>query len=180
MSPPRRAWIIGVACVAAVVVAVLVGSREQQREPEYEGVKLSDWMLGSVRSHPSKKYIGYVLGTADKAIEHAGTNAYPLLLKWLSYESPAWKQRMSQFITNFPAAAVNSRLAAWLVDERKLRLAWATQKHLSHCGSEIVPYLKAIVRIEAEHKHAQASRRAWSERSCWPMGGRPRSERSTF
>ena len=87
--------------VAAVVVAV-VWPRE--REPEYKGKRLSEWLtLWEPNYVP-----GGGLGDknrrveAQMAVRHIGTNALPWLLRWVRYEQPAWKGKAYSFMEKMP------------------------------------------------------------------------------
>src|SRR2546425_9708416 len=78
----KYAPLLGVGMVAVGVAVVFIPSRE--REPEYEGKRLSEWVdryaTGSFNP-----------GESDGAVRHIGTNAVPFLLKWIQYETPGWK-----------------------------------------------------------------------------------------
>jgi len=69
-----------------VMVAVIV---KPEREPEYGGRNLSDWVQVCARSdvHESRE-------DAGKAFRHIGTNGIPYLLKWIRYETPSWKRKL--------------------------------------------------------------------------------------
>jgi len=94
----RKRWvyvIVVVLVVGGVLVGVL-GSRE--REPEYGGKKLSEWVITYETNyvhHPNVH--SEEADEAPKAIRHIGTNALPFLLKWMAYETPRWQR------TLFPA-----------------------------------------------------------------------------
>src|SRR5258706_10188766 len=80
----RRILLIVAACgVLAVVAALFWPSGE--REPEYQGKKLSWWIRGatqiSVRAPPGN------LERAE-AVRKIGTNALPFLVKWIDFGSP--------------------------------------------------------------------------------------------
>src|SRR4051812_12829515 len=68
-----RIVLTGVVVVAAVVLLWPRG----EREPEYQGKKLSEW-IGD-EGNPRQ---------AD-AVRHIGTNALPFLIGWIRYETPA-------------------------------------------------------------------------------------------
>jgi hypothetical protein len=73
--------------VAAGVIA-LVWQRE--REPEYQGKKLSQWiaMWGAGKSLREVE-------EAEAAVHHIGTNGVPLLVRWVTYQRPPWKEKLA-------------------------------------------------------------------------------------
>lgn len=58
-----------------------------EKEPEYNGKKLSEWLeiYGRATEGPARKHEAVV------AVEGIGTNAIPFLLKWIDYSPPAWR-----------------------------------------------------------------------------------------
>src|SRR5882672_6888759 len=80
-----------------VVGGVLVGVfARREREPEYGGKRLSEWVdptyWGEYRFSQGNSIQGMPSEVAD-AIRHTGTNAVPYLLSWIRYEPPAWKRK---------------------------------------------------------------------------------------
>jgi hypothetical protein len=67
-------------------VAVVVVTRE--REPEYEGKTLNEWM------GPAGLKVGW--GYREQAVGHIGTNALLFLLQWIQYETPAWRKVIAE------------------------------------------------------------------------------------
>ena len=101
--------LIGVALLVGVIVVVF----SPEREPEYEEIKLSEWLEqthflvfnpGGISVTPKK---------AVHAIRQIGTNALPWLVQWIRYDQPAWKARLYQMI--------NSKLRWNLFDKRVAR-----------------------------------------------------------
>jgi hypothetical protein len=100
MSFKRRVLLATLAILLVVGLGALVWPREQQ--PTYEGRTLSEW-LSDYRS-------GQTLDASDsdqrdaekaaqamramKAVRAMGTNAVPILLRWISYSRPTWRQRL--------------------------------------------------------------------------------------
>lgn len=58
-----------------------------EREPEYDGRKLSEWIWTYERS----RFSAVDNGKSARAIRTIGTNAVPWLLKWMRYETPKWR-----------------------------------------------------------------------------------------
>jgi hypothetical protein len=67
----------------------------RDREPEYNGATLSTWLArcGSTNLDESL--------AAGDAIRHMGTNALPLLLRWIQHE-PDWRDSLGQKILSWP------------------------------------------------------------------------------
>src|SRR5256885_14250178 len=67
-----------------------------EREPEYKGKKLSEWLrlAGDEKTRPQVE--------AANAIEHIGTNALPWLVQWVGYEPPLWHQQVAPLIDKIP------------------------------------------------------------------------------
>src|SRR5437660_11441199 len=78
--------IVAILVVAGVLVAVF----NREREPEYGGKRLSEW-VEQYADHSDS--LGQKAEAAD-AIRHIGTNAVPYLIEWLQYETPPWKRRL--------------------------------------------------------------------------------------
>jgi hypothetical protein len=90
----RRTILVG--CALAVLIATLAFRTE--REPEYGGRKLTEWLKLYLQSPD-----GFNHGQeAAEAVRHIGTNAMPWLLNWTDYEPAAWKMMLA---SNAPATA---------------------------------------------------------------------------
>ena len=80
-------------CGLAIAVAFAVWPRE--REPEYQGKKLSDWlMLYSEQFHIDGYDDTPELRQSSNAVRQIGSNAIPYLLKWIEYERPTWRDKL--------------------------------------------------------------------------------------
>ena len=101
--------VVVVACIVAAVVVAMVRPRE--REPEYKGKKLSEWLVDYGNpwdpTGDKEKRQG-----AREAMSYFGTNALPWLVRWIPYEEPAWKAKVYFFIAKMPAALQNNFLMA--------------------------------------------------------------------
>ncbi len=74
------------ACILLVIGLVAFWPGEQ--EPEYNGKKLSEWLMNAFLPETSPM----AKKEASEAIDHIGTNALPCVVHWLSYETPRWKR----------------------------------------------------------------------------------------
>src|SRR6266536_4295309 len=78
----RRVMLIVAGVLVAVVVAILVWPGE--REPVYQGKRLSEWLELYLNTGKSRE--------PSVAVRHIGTNAVPWLLEWLEHNDlPNWK-----------------------------------------------------------------------------------------
>jgi hypothetical protein len=81
--PKRRNIVLLVVC--GLLAAALYPVFCRPREPSYQGRSLSKWMdIVCNQAHPEK-------GKADEAIRQIGTNATPVLIRWIQEQPPAWK-----------------------------------------------------------------------------------------
>jgi hypothetical protein len=82
--------------IIILVVCVLVGIGvyafwPQEKEPEYNGKKLGEW-LTLCRDYRGGDYSQ--LQSAQGAVRKIGTNGLPWLVKWMSYDTPKWKSSL--------------------------------------------------------------------------------------
>src|SRR6266404_2982002 len=88
----RRVYLLVVVLVVAGVLVAVFARRE--REPEYGGKRLSEWVR---QYYQPRKYGGSPNADIDasSALRNIGTNALPHLVRWLNYyEAPPWKSRL--------------------------------------------------------------------------------------
>jgi len=72
-------------CIVAGILAVALSPGE--REPEYGGKKLSEWVNIYVLASAGSR----AKGQAQTAVRNIGTNGIPFLLSWIRDDAPAWK-----------------------------------------------------------------------------------------
>jgi len=114
----RRNLLLAVGCVFVSVVVWLAWPRE--REPEYEGKKLSWWVRQLEYEPQSRKSAAelqelFETGReAREAVPHMGTNALPWLVRWIAYERPAWQRQQwaVNAVSKIPVASFR-RWAIW-------------------------------------------------------------------
>jgi hypothetical protein len=93
----KKPWVILLALGLLLGLAAAFWLGRSQREPEYKGKRLSEW----VRTAPSP--YGWDRGETERAIRHMGTNALPWLLDWLNDEPPPpWKIKVLKIVQKFP------------------------------------------------------------------------------
>src|SRR5258708_6268188 len=86
----RRVYLM-LGVVGVVLAGVLVAVLSREREPEYGGKRLSEW----VKAYARGPGVGAIRpgGPADP-IALAETNTIPFLLKWIRYATPPWKIKL--------------------------------------------------------------------------------------
>src|SRR5437588_2755835 len=131
--------------VVAGIVAALVWRGE--KEPEYQGKKLSEWIdlcsawKGDVdlqRQHRE----------ATDAVRRIGTNAIPYLLKWIRYETPDWRDKLESAIQKLPSAISDSSAVESLTKDKADARAEAAAEALDILGpdaSAAVPNLSKLL-----------------------------------
>jgi HEAT repeat protein len=164
MLKRRLIWwpIAGVMLFGMLAVILL----DREREPEYGGKKLSEWaespslLFPGSESPPQPVRLGdsiYFFGgprspnSYIEAVRQMGTNALPYLLRWLRYESPAWKSNAIQVI--------NRTFHAKLSD-RKARRSNNAVTSLIALGTNAEGAVPSLTRLMNEAKTPTGSRRA--------------------
>src|SRR2546430_5092955 len=99
----RRIYFVLVVLAVGAVVVVIVAVAFREREQEYGGKRLSEWVR---KKSVPPFYMGRTPKWAnpsetDEAIRSIGTNAIPYLLSWISYEPPKWKTNVLGFLNRF-------------------------------------------------------------------------------
>jgi hypothetical protein len=123
-------------------------------EPQYNGLSLGSWvLLCKDRMNPAPQ----------DAIRHIGTNALPFLVRWVAYEPPAWKTRLSKATKKLPKVLTGSRVFKWLTAENELANALpdGATEAFGILGREAIPAVKQLARIHANPKTPGAAYRAW-------------------
>jgi len=138
---PLRRTIFGVFVV--LMVGVITASMlTQEREPEYEGHTLSQWLRADV--DPSRAAFGppskYEI---TNAVQHIGSNALPYLIRWLDYHPTTWRACLDTLSHAFP-----KRLRASFWDRSAIinpELALTGFKILGHEAKSALPDLVRMI-----------------------------------
>jgi hypothetical protein len=107
-----------------------------EKEPEYKGKKLSEWLDPSADGRPEN-------GEAVRAI---GTNGVPFLLKWIEYKDARWRQKIQVIYAGHPGwmgctfAVKHFSLERW----KKEQMAQSGFAMLGEQARESVPELSRI------------------------------------
>src|SRR5213594_3172572 len=110
----RRLLLLLAGCAAVVLAFALAWPRD--REPEYQGRKLSYWLSAYNTSYPGVLIYD---SRVARAVRSAGTNALPFLLEWVRYEHPARKLRWLVQFDKLPPPLRIPVVREWLSGERR-------------------------------------------------------------
>jgi len=129
-----------------IVIGGVVLLSRPEREPEYGGKKLSEW----VDRDGDRKIIriGSNLPPEEDPIYRIGTNGIPFLLKWLQYEQPAWKRSFFAGI-NFVLGKVN---ADWGITDHRERLVHGSGRAFYILGPIAAGAVPELTRIANDPK----------------------------
>jgi hypothetical protein len=144
----RRILLLLLGSVVAITLAIFIWPRE--REPEYNGVKLSKWL----ETYRDKK------PEAKEAIEHIGTNALPFLVSWIQYERPAWRSWLNQFSRRLPSPLQNTRPVNWLLANNTETRADSAVNGFKVLGKDSSPAFEALQRLSENRKTPATQLRA--------------------
>jgi hypothetical protein len=132
-------------CVLAAIGVVAFWPGE--REPEYNGKKLSEWLMVAASQGWDEPDSPETM-EALAAVRSIGTNALPCLVKWIQFEQPKWRKDILGAYRKFPQALYRDSNALWLLghDERCRRVAPLGFAILSTNAAASVPELVRVVR----------------------------------
>jgi hypothetical protein len=100
-----------------------------EREPEYQGKKLSEWL--KVPAHEAKAQ------GADEAVRHIGTNGIPWLLRWVGYKEPAIKAKAGRWISKLPRRLRKPWVFRWAAaDPSKMNRKFSAPLAFRYLGQE--------------------------------------------
>jgi hypothetical protein len=159
MKRGRRVLLILLGCGLAGVVAALVWPGE--REPVYQGKKLSEWLLAydlGFANDAERTFLNRSITeehpAADDAIRHLGTNALPCLLRWIKYEPPLWRKKANPALLRIPVASIRQRLF------EGDRLAIDAVCGFKALGSEANPAVPDLARLINDPRRTESRARA--------------------
>jgi len=148
-KPGKRRWrVVGVLCALAdggVAVSFWPG----EKEPEYQGKKLSEWVDKALTADLPRYGNPEVPEVAEArgAIQQIGTNALPYFVKWLHYERPRWREKISLAYEKLPILFRSESVA-----ERIRGYDTSMQRARAHCGFlllgvDAAPAIPALLRL---------------------------------
>lgn len=104
----RRKRVVIVLATYVLVAIGVVAFWPGEREPEYNGKKLSEW-LALQRYRPEQ---------ASDAIRAIGTNALPVLVSWTELQVPAWRYNLAIGYGSFPRPIHSDSLADFFINQK--------------------------------------------------------------
>ena len=146
-----------------VVVAILIAAMwPGDREPEYGGKKLSEWLDQYQRYYSLGRYPDTPkLIEASDAVRHIGTNAIPWLLRCIRYEQPPWKRKLSVAYAKWrPRRLINNSIEGWLLDVKRDQQADVAAFGFGILGSDATTSVSELNQILEKSKWGRPSARA--------------------
>ena len=154
-----------VAAAINLALAVTALSWPSNSEPSYKGKKLSEWL--GLHSHwrfsewVDVKKADVVASNVEirreaqvvEAVQAIGTNAFPCLLRWISYETPWWRTWAVRGSAKLPSTVQRSRFCRWLCDDSDAeKRADLAVEGFYILGPEALPAVKELTRIDKAAK----------------------------
>ena len=142
---PLVGWVIAGLMVATVLLV------RTPPEPEYQGIKLSDWAKNYPRNQPQ----------ADKAMRAIGTNALPWLIEWLPDEPPPrWKQKVLKQMAKLPSRVGGNYAKKALMSWYGMNRFQFASQSFRDLGKNARPAIPDLVRIACNPKYQQGGKAA--------------------
>ncbi|HWW01085.1 MAG TPA: HEAT repeat domain-containing protein [Candidatus Acidoferrum sp.] len=140
----KRRRLILLTLLGAVLAVLLAAALwPQEREPTYEGRKLSQWL----RDYRANRNIAAAaMARATNAVHHIGTNALPCAVKWINYAMPKWKYKLFRILPPLPPSVGGMRLAVLLVGLGPFRVDQALAS-FEILGPEAAPAVPELARM---------------------------------
>jgi len=138
----RKRWIYLIVIAVGVAAGVLAVIVKPEREPEYGGRRLSEWVLklpGNASPHGNS--------AAEKAIRQIGTNSLSYLLKWISYEPRPWRLKLYETVGKLFRKGPNA-----LFQDKRMLLAAGAAQAFGALGAKAEPAMDEIRRVAHEGK----------------------------
>src|SRR5712691_1235226 len=135
----KRRFCLILVVVGVALAGVLVAVCRREREPEYGGKRLSEWVL--VMRSPG--YTTQESPQAEKAILQIGSNAVPYLVKWIRYEPPSWKPKLYLVVNK---AASGLKFSYRFTDSQELR-AYGSMLALVALGPEASGSVRDLTKV---------------------------------
>jgi hypothetical protein len=147
----RRLILISAAVAVALGALLALAFRPGEKEPEYQGKKLSEW-IGLFSNSPTE---------AGRAVRSIGTDAIPFLLQWIK------EARRQEIARNFPSWALKSRaVSKWgHLDSCRAGLG---EKGFRILGPSALPALPRLTQLLRESKSGTSAR--WAADSLTYLG----------
>lgn len=136
----RKGRILLIFPAVILLFAILGLALSKPREPSYQGHSLSYWLS---MAEPVDTIV---------AVHAIGTNAIPVLLTWISYETPAWRRALAGLALKYNLEQLFNRLNP-AAPQKAL-------KAFSLLRTNALPAMPALVKLTQETNHPEAATRA--------------------
>jgi len=154
-----------------VLVAGFVAVSKREREPEYGGKRLSEWVDNTYNSMPGVPETGSkLLGMeSSNAVRQIGTNSVPYLLQWISYERPSWRKKLCPILDK-----IHHKPPNWSVthDKKALR-ALNSVTAFSVLGSQAVGAIPELSQMMNDPKREDSAANAMLALASLGSAARP-------
>src|ERR1043166_2160798 len=132
----------------------------RDREPEYGGKKLSEWVeigrplavfnngrtIAYEEAKEAKKF------EAEASVRKIGPNALPFLVKWIGAERPYWKAMLAKWYVKLPPAFRNRSTDRWLRGKAERERGLDGVMGLCALGQAASPALPELRRLATRHR----------------------------
>jgi hypothetical protein len=162
VTTKRKKWLLALAGVVLATAGLYFFLREPVEGPIYKGRHLSEWVefLGGSRQPSPNQMDAYA------AIKAAGTNAHPLLVRWLQHES--WRRTLNGWL---PASLQRSLWADLILLSPADARADGAVQILSTCTNTSLETVKALSQLmNSTSAPRTAGRAAYVLASIGPAG----------
>lgn len=124
-------------CIAVVLALV-----PSEREPTYQGRTLSEWIQ---QAGPPWDRSATRTALLRDALLHMGTNVFPTLVKWVSYQPPSWRKSLNPLFARYPALRRSKVMdSLFYTAERRSEQARAAFWALTTNGAPALPALACL------------------------------------
>lgn len=140
----RRKIFVGV--LGGLLACAVIGVPTRNREPTYNGKKLSEWVAMHSWREDAVNYEAE-REQAGHAIRQIGTNAIPFLLAWSEYPKSAWRPKVYKIVRRMPqfiAKPIESVIDEEHATHKRIAAAGAF-KALGVLGAPAIPELSGRI-----------------------------------
>jgi hypothetical protein len=130
-----------------------------EREPEYDGKKLSDW-LAVQNERPTE---------VSDAVRAIGTNGVPILIRWVEYQTPPWRYRLARMYFKVSRFMYSDSLVNILVNGKAKMRSYNSLFAFRILGTNASPAIPELARFvtDARNRDRKAAAQALAH-----IGGR--------